>query len=96
MNCDDKASPFASVNVCPASVYTGTSSTVPLNSSSRSAVFARSCASVKLVVPSLTNKGTNCMGLFAVAEVFLLTPFFLSLQEYLVKLHTEQANQFFS
>ena len=51
-------------------MYTGTSSTVPLNSNSRLAVFANSCASVKLVLPSLTNTDTICTGLAVVLLVF--------------------------
>ena len=58
--------PFAKVNVCPASVYTGTSSTVALNSSVRLAVLAKSCVSVKLVLPSLTKTPTFCTGLTSV------------------------------
>ena len=62
-------SPLDSVNACSASVYTGTSSTVALNSSSRSAVPANSCESVLFVLPSLTNIFTFCIGLSAVLPV---------------------------
>ena len=68
--CVDNALPFSNVKDCPASVNTGTSSTVPLNSNSKSPVLAKSCASVNVVLPSLVYKFTNCIGLFAVAEVF--------------------------
>ena len=64
-----KLEPFDKVKLCPASVNTGTSSTVPLNSSSRSAVFANICASLRFELPSLTNIGTISTGLFAVADV---------------------------
>ena len=66
----DNALPLLKVNVCCASVYTGISSIVPLNSNSKSPSLAKSCASVNDVVPSLTNNFTNCIGLFAVADVF--------------------------
>ena len=66
-----KEVPEESVKVWFASVYTGTSSTVPLNSSSRLAVFASSCASVKFELPSLTNTFTICTGL---AFVLLVLP----------------------
>ena len=62
--------PSDSVNDCSASVYTGTSSTVPLNSNSKSAVFSSNCSSVKLELPSLTNILTSCAGLCVVAFVF--------------------------
>ena len=67
--CVANEPPFASVNVCPASVNTGTSSTVALNSNSRSLSLARSSASVNDVVPSLTNIGTISTGLLEVADV---------------------------
>jgi hypothetical protein len=63
------AVPFASVKVCPASVYTGTSSTVALNSSVREAVLANSCASESAVLPSLTNNPTFCTGLASVPSL---------------------------
>ena len=44
---------------------------MPLNSSSRFAVFASSCASVKFELPSLTNTFTICTGL---APVLLVLP----------------------
>ena len=47
-------------------MYTGTSSTVALNSNVRSAVLANSCASVKVVLPSLTKTLTFCTGLASV------------------------------
>ena len=64
-----KAVPSDSVKVCCASVYTGTVSTVALNSSVRSPSFASSWLSVKDVLPSLTNTLTFCTGLAAVFPV---------------------------
>ena len=43
---------------------------MPLNSSVRSAVPANNCASVKFVLPSLTNTFTSCTGLAVVLLVF--------------------------
>ena len=53
-----------------ASVNTGTSSTVPLNSSYKSAVPANNCASDLLVLPSHTKTLTICTGLAVVFVVF--------------------------
>ena len=60
------AVPFDNVKVCPASVYTGTSSTVALNSNFKGAVVANSCASVRIELPSLRNNPTVCTGLESV------------------------------
>ena len=61
--------PSASVNDCWASVYTGTVSTVALNSRFKSPSLANNCASVNVVLPSLTNTFTFCIGLAAVLLV---------------------------
>ena len=60
------AVPFDNVKVCPASVYTGTSSTVALNYNFKGAVVANSCASVRIELPSLRNNPTVCTGLESV------------------------------
>lgn len=69
MSCCVRLVPLLRVNVCCACVYTGSVSTVALNSSSSSAVDDNSCASVNCVDPSLTNIFTFCMGLAPVPDV---------------------------